>query len=372
MIEILRKVLLLRITSVKPDQVKNILYDFDVTRKTSARETEIAKMLAANPDLKSWLDTTKACADFQKYINTRWIEVFHAHKTKKNPEDLPPAISNDELIPILIELIPDDLNDLKALSSKFNVIATFNLTDMASFVFTNLEAAVYHKINALEHPDQRQAHSEDPAFDAFIKTLKKEELEKESVKCNALFAPIKALGNEYKTFLLTLLTDYLKEKHGDIHKKYFDPSKNNSEPILEIHSDMQSGNLEIAKDENIKILINKCVAITLLSYQYSHNNPSFTNLISFTQSFTQQHEATFKTKCTISHPIAPGLLAATTGYVRSTRISDFFRASTIEEKFIAQATDFSQKINAENDAYIYARLSHIISAKQLAASLSPK
>lgn len=266
--------------------------------------------------MQAWVDIAEEMLAWIKLLHTAWFKI-----TDK-------SIGNDELLPLMITLLPSDKTQLQLLQEKiFQATSIIDKGEYA-FYFTNLYSAASAKA-------EEKMIDGDDSNKALIETVAKKAIELE-------LEPLRLAWFEFKAYLLELFIKKLTSYDSSLYKKYF---VNNSltddtkeQIVIRIIHDIETGAVSIT-DEILSIVMDKYLIITDMCYTLSNHHYNNEKILDeFSVKFF--HHNVFLQKNTDSASLA--FIKTASSYLGMNRLYDFLEWKSKEEKYLAIGGLFSQ------------------------------
>jgi hypothetical protein len=190
-------------------------------------------------------------------INLKIVNIWEKLTTTK--------ITNDDLLPVTIELLPNNADILKKLLVKIDYVSHIAGTDATAFALTNLYTAAMVKIQQLEKSTTVEQANESTII--AIKQTAKE------VSRRCIIHQLKKAGTDFKNVLADSIENYLKENDATTHQAFYQQRSDRTKELItyDIISSQQYSTPMLADKPMIKSLIAKYLVVGDLLITLSRN-----------------------------------------------------------------------------------------------------
>ncbi len=317
--ELIALILSLPEFTLTPDEwaeLSSIISALDSEKKTVDEITvRISKIegdsaLKSNPKLISyiskWLEISKGIESWLQYLNRVWGEIT----------DKP--LAADELIPLCMEMVPNQIAQLQQLLAKLDQVGRIcDITELG-YALTTLYSAMFGKLSELKTPPKNQMPDKNAALIKSVVTiinrhehLKLVTAEYRKEMLNVFVEQLKLLDNT--TYLALLTTLGCKETELDKIK------------LLDAFIDGSEKKVPKFNSDVLAAYFQKYMVITDMYYTLIRDDETITHIhIEFAAKFTCHKEFLYKND---TRP----LQAVKSSF---TRLYSLFAAKNIEEQFI--------------------------------------
>jgi|GEM_PF-4379719 hypothetical protein len=274
--------------------------------------------------LQSWFEMINALSACFQYLADTWLNIIGK------------PIAGEQLVPLLIELLPDDITQLKLVLKKLDHYAPICDTGEIGFAITNLYIAIGTKISENEAKDKPDSSMvEKQVLDVAIEIFGREQINQILPACvnykiiirDAFLAQYKIKNNAAYSSVLKLMTVNETPPDNQQLMDYF---------IEKTPDDL----LDIKNPDACTLLLQKYIAMLEMYYSLvrAHVNSS-ARLDEFTQKFL--HFENILTQNMDNAALS--FLKSTTNLLGINHISNFLGWQSKEESFLEMARFFSRQ-----------------------------
>lgn len=248
--------------------------------------------------LNAWCKMTKALVAWNDYLANTWFET-----TSK-------VIGTEDLLPLVIELLPNDSAKLEKMLIKIDQASLIDTMGMSGFVIANLYAAIRAK---LRHLNESKGKPDNNADNIHLVA----EIIRRPERIQQLKLAATEYENDLKLKIIANVNCQYYYKNGVIVR--------DKEKIAEaLFQDLESGNFSMLFNSDLlALLIEKYIAILDIKQSLQVEGKDTNHkIIEFSEKFLHHKEALEKN---------------TDGYLSSYRVYTLFSAQTEEQKFLELA-----------------------------------
>lgn len=258
--------------------------------------------------MTSWFQITQDITQWLKKISADWQDLTHK------------ALDADTMLPLIIELLPTDISQLKLILAKLDQAALLNDNGEQGYAITMLHSATTVKVSGL--------HNDDTLFNNEISYVANE------INKRELVVEIYPVCLELQAYVLHRFIETLKLQDTETYQKYLSPDK-----VFQIDALItDNGQIEISsfKIDELQLCLQKYLYVTEMCYSLGRKNSTATNIL-----------LEFSAKFELYEAAMPKPIKTMSGYL-ATPISYLFGWKSAEERFMQLAAMIAQQNSMEN------------------------
>lgn len=341
MLEVFRKILTFPAPLIDFNEFLDLIDGLDAPQLQQEKQAKIATATQKNLNLKLWVELAKEVLSFWQLI----------HRSTKQIDKTTTA---DDLLPVLIELLPKYPEDLKAIQANCEQMINLLGRTYLNYFFTTLHSATFFVLESKSTVRTELSYS--ILCDAIITAEREAEIE----MCKTQLQPILQACIECKSYLYPCIADYIRLKFPVLYETYFNVAANQDENIKNLARELQDKTItavEFVNDQALLHAIEKYMAVLTIFYPLNNSKPTRETMTTFAEAFAANSEILNKSMNLVRHPT---FITQSVGYVNSTRLITLFRPCTPEEKFSQLAEPFSQMIRKENELVFRCKQKYLV------------